>query len=653
MTEGVAGFSASEALRCLLRLLGREGRLASFPEDHAEARVADSLETLVSLLGREGHPARPVQIQEGDLAFLHLPTLAQHRDRSWLVVKARTRSGYLVLGAAGPVAIPRPGLDRMLSGQALDLSPGLPREGGLWSRLRALLGHHREVLAAIVAATVAIQLLGLVTPTLTAVVMNRALPDGAAHLLALVAAGVALMAIFHAWTAYVRGRALLYLTQRMDLMAGRGLLEHILGLAYPQLRSRALGEWLQAFSGFAAARGLLTEATLGALLDGVLALVLLGAMAWLQPGPAALVAAATLVMAAATLLAGRAEIRLQALQVEVLIKEQGYLTELLDGIATLKAAGWEGACLRRWRFLHRKGLGLALQKGRIALWAGTGMGVLVRMVAGGLLVWGGLQVVKGSLGLGTFLAFLQLASAFLAASLGLVATYLSLRILGPQLARAAEILALPREPGRDLCPPSKAPATIALRKVWFRYRPEGPWVLRGYDLNLEAGAKWHLSEPSGWGKSTILRLLAGLEEPGQGEVLIGGRAPREVRHKLIYLPQFVQLYAGSILDNLRVLSGGAPTDALLCAAAATGLDEFLATLPMGLKTILPHGGRTLSGGQRQWVALTAAMAAGRGVLLLDEPLANLDAVVAVRLRSALASGDWTLVTAGHEGAGRP
>lgn len=640
------GWTAAEALWCLLRFRGHEVSVAYLRESLG---TDASVEDLIHPLAKLGIQARPTHIREGDLAFLSLPTLAQAKDDSWLVVKSKTRAGFLVLEADGPTAIGEAKLQSKLSGQALDLSPGLPPGTSLWSRLRTLMGGFSPVLFLIVAATVAIQLLGLVTPALTRVILNRAIPDGAVSLLTLLTAGVVLMAVFHAWIDYVRGRALLYFTQRMDISAERGFLEHILSLPYNQLRKRGLGEWLQAFSGFAVAREVLTEKSLGVLLDGVLALVLLAAMVFMLPGPSVLVGAVTLVMAGATMLVGRVEVKLEERQVEVQVKEQGYLSELLNGIATIKAASEEVRSLLRWKILFRKGLALSLQRGRISLWTNTGLALLGKGLDATLLIWGGLAVVEGSLGLGTFLAFLQVASAFMAAVLGLAGTCVNILVLGPQLAKASGILELPREPDVPRQRPSPIPEPLVMDDVGFRYRPEGPWILQGYGLDVKAGDSLQLSGPSGWGKSTLLRLLAGLEVPDKGEIRIGGDPPGQARHKLLYLPQFVQLYGGSILENLKVLSGGASLEAIQRAAALTGLEAFVATLPMGFKTILPPGGRTLSGGQRQWVALTAALASGRGVLLLDEPLASLDPVVAARLAAALDAGPWTLVSAGHSG----
>ena len=189
--------------------------------------------------------------------------------------------------------------------------------------------------------------------------------------------------------------------------------------------------------------------------------------------------------------------------------------------------------------------------------------------------------------------------------------------------------------------------------VWFRYGPERPWVLQGYDLELEAGAHHELEGPSGSGKSTVLRLLAGLLVPERGRVLLAGRPPADLRQDLVYLPQFVRIFGGSVEDNLRLFSSGAPRDRIHATAAATGLAALVAHWPMGYQTLLSPGGRSLSGGQRQLIALTGAMASGRPLLLLDEALANLDPLHAAPLRELLHTGPWTLVSARHPQSDRP
>jgi ABC-type bacteriocin/lantibiotic exporter with double-glycine peptidase domain len=95
---------------------------------------------------------------------------------------------------------------------------------------------------------------------------------------------------------------------------------------------------------------------------------------------------------------------------------------------------------------------------------------------------------------------------------------------------------------------------------------------------------------------------------------------------MVYLPQFVRLFNASILENLRIFSGGAPFGQLMTAAELTGLSQLVGDLPMGFDTLLAQGGENFSGGQRQLIAITAVLASAKPVLLLDEALANLDSL---------------------------
>jgi len=262
-------------------------------------------------------------------------------------------------------------------------------------------------------------------------------------------------------------------------------------------------------------------------------------------------------------------------------------------------------------------------------------------------VWGGHAVLQGTIGLGALFGFLLLGDAFLRAISGLVDARLALQVLGPQLAGTRALLDIPAEPraGRG---PSRARAPgLQMRDVAFRYEPDGPWVLENFSLDVPPGHAALLDGPSGFGKSTILRLLAGLYVPERGSVRVGGCDPPAARPRVLYLPQFVQLYSGSIMENLRVLSAGAPPARLFEAAALTGFDTVVDMLAMQWHTPLPRGGGTLSGGQRQLLALTAALASERDVLLLDEPTANLDNVTAARVDRVLRESGRTLVMAAH------
>jgi ABC-type bacteriocin/lantibiotic exporter with double-glycine peptidase domain len=266
----------------------------------------------------------------------------------------------------------------------------------------------------------------------------------------------------------------------------------------------------------------------------------------------------------------------------------------------------------------------------------------------GLFAWGAKLVLARQLGVGEFFALVQMTGGFMGAMLGFTGTLLAAVLMRPQLTVARALLAAPAEPAPSRQGVRTLTGPVVLENVWFRYDDDAPWVLRDFDLRVEAGEKRWLKAPSGFGKSTILRLMSGLLSPQQGQIRIAGQSPRSVRDLVLYLPQSVHLFGGSIYENLRLLSIDAPRERLLEAAQASGLHAFVSTLPMTYETVLPRGGGSLSGGQRQLIALTAMMASDRPLLLLDEALANLDWIS----RSWISRSSWfdykTVVYASHD-----
>jgi ATP-binding cassette, subfamily B, bacterial len=641
----VAGLDAVEAVWRLLRLHGHEGGLQAFREAYDPHGPA---EALAEPLERAGIQARPALIEAEELAYLDLPTTIRLQDGTWLLLRGRSGDTLEVEGRDGPARISIDALAPFLSGHALDLSPSLPDGKGLWDRLRALLLRHRRTLLHLGLASLLLQLLALAVPEITGAVMDRALPDRARSTLHLVAVGVVLVAGFQAWVGWLRERILLYLVTRLDVSAERGFLQHMLRLPFPFLDRMTVGERLQAFTGMAGAREVLAERALASVLDGAMAVIYVVSMATKLPAATLLVAAVAAAMSGLAIAAGSAQAKQQAREVEAAARERGYLSELIAGIGTVKAAGAEEQGLERWLRRLRAERGHALRRQRLGIWSDLGLETLRQGLSVALLVWGGSLILDGKLQVGTLFAFVQLASGFLGAVFGLVGTYLMLVVLGPQLAKTKEVLAqAPDARGGRRTRSAGRALPVSLENVWFRYAPDRPWIARGYSARFEAGAKDVITGPSGFGKSTILRLLAGLYVPSEGSISIGGASPQSAAGDILYLPQFVNLFSGSILENLRLLSGGAAAARLFQAAELTGLAALVEAMPMKYHSLVSPGGRSLSGGQRQLIALTAAIASERKLLLLDEALSSIDPLRSAGLRRILEAIPATVIEARH------
>jgi len=184
---------------------------------------------------------------------------------------------------------------------------------------------------------------------------------------------------------------------------------------------------------------------------------------------------------------------------------------------------------------------------------------------------------------------------------------------------------------------------IDLTDVVFGYGDGAP-VLRGISLSVAAGEHVALVGRTGAGKTSLLHLLAGLYAPRAGTVRVTGLDPRALdeaeRRRIVgVVPQVVQLFSGTVFDNLTLGDVSVPEAAVLEAARVGGADPFIRALPQGYQTVLSGGGggkgTELSAGQQQFVALARALVYRPAVLLLDEATAAIDSASDAALRAAL------------------
>jgi thiol reductant ABC exporter CydD subunit len=244
----------------------------------------------------------------------------------------------------------------------------------------------------------------------------------------------------------------------------------------------------------------------------------------------------------------------------------------------------------------------------------------------------GLQLARGSLGLEAGLTVLILAPEL----------YMPLRRLGAQFHAGAEGLAgaerifefldLPPAVSVPASPepaPDPARSAIRLEEVSFAYASRPQPVLDGASLELRPGESVALVGPSGTGKSTLAALLLRLADPSSGAVTCGGVdlrrvEPREWRSRVAWIPQRPTIFAATAAENIRLHDPGASDHRLREAARAANALEFIESLPAGFETQLGEGGRRLSFGQAQRLALARAFLRNPALVVLDEPTAHLD-----------------------------
>jgi thiol reductant ABC exporter CydC subunit len=237
--------------------------------------------------------------------------------------------------------------------------------------------------------------------------------------------------------------------------------------------------------------------------------------------------------------------------------------------------------------------------------------------------------------------------------------------LGATLASGRRVLELIDRPVTVVDAPSAValpsqPAVVALERVSVRYRANGDLVLDSFDLRLEPGGRLALVGESGAGKTTVTRLLLRFLDPESGRVTIGGRDVRamrqeDVRRTFALAGQEAHIFNSTIRENLLLARPDAVDPELMQALHRARLESWVASLPLGLDTLVGEEGSRLSGGQRQRLVLARALLADAPVLVLDEPTAQLDPATADELMrdifATAADRSILLITHRPEGLG--
>ena len=324
----------------------------------------------------------------------------------------------------------------------------------------------------------------------------------------------------------------------------------------------------------------------------------------------------------------------------------------LDGVAfgglgiieSIKATGAEDDYFARWAGFQTHAINASQSVGRLTAMLTVTPTTLSALSSAVILVGGALLVTEGDLTIGALVAFTTLMASFLLPISNLVALATQLQTARANLAQVQDVLDYEIDPhlegiahparaadanGSAEEAPHKLEGFVELRDVTFGYGRHQPPLLEGFSLRVAPGQRVALVGSTGSGKSTVGRLVLGLYEPWEGQVLLDGvdrtKLPRDViTNSVSAVDQEIRLFAGTVTQNLTLWDDSVDREALERAIEDACIKQVILQRPGGLDSELAEDGRDFSGGQRQRLEIARALALEPSTLVLDEATSALD-----------------------------
>jgi ABC-type bacteriocin/lantibiotic exporter with double-glycine peptidase domain len=416
----------------------------------------------------------------------------------------------------------------------------------------------------------------------------------------------------------------------MDAQMMLNFFEHLLSLPYRFFQMRLNGDLLSRVDSNTAIRDLLTSQMISTMLDGSTVIVYLAILISQSKLIAGVTVAIGILQVALLLTTAPAIRRMTMRDLSAQGKTQGYLNEVLSGIATVKAAGAEHRALSRWTNLFFDEMNISIRRNYLLAVVGIAFEVL-QILSPLILLWiGAMQVMNGTMELGTMLALNTLAVSFLVPLSSLASSGQKIQIAQAHFDRLADVLGSESEQDvQQVAAPPQLTGRIDLRNVHFQYDPNTPEILKNISLQIRPGQKVALVGKTGSGKSTLGKLLIGLMIPTSGNIFYDGIPLQklnyqEVRRQFGVVLQESFIFSGSVRENIAFNNPEMEMERVVRAAQAAAIHEDIEQMPMGYETLLSEGGSVFSGGQRQRLALARALAHHPAILLLDEATSALD-----------------------------
>ncbi|PYL20404.1 MAG: hypothetical protein DMF41_06255 [Verrucomicrobia bacterium] len=491
----------------------------------------------------------------------------------------------------------------------------------------------KVILLQVLGLAVAVSFLQLLFPVFTQMVVDKVIVENELGLLKLILLGMLAALVFVQLASLAQEYLLAFVAVRLDTAVLDFLSRKLLALPMTYFTSRRTGDIQRRLEGARQVREFAVQHGISALLAVVLLVGAVILMAMYSPLLTIAFLATTPLYAGLMIFSVKV---LRPLYQGVEESQGRYSSHQIDaikGIEAVKAASAESAfrdaMLNEFLAVSRK-----LFKSTFIVMSWDSVLQSIGLLSTAIFLWvGATQVINGHLSVGGFVAFSSLTAMAYAGILRALGVWDTLQQAVVLLNRLNDIFEQDPEQGHDrsrLVPVHSLEGRIELRGVSFRYGgPESPDILKNLTLDLAPGRMVAFVGRSGCGKTTLIKLIAGLLEPTEGTIYFDNidlktLNYRDVRRNIGTVLQENHMFNDTIARNISFGDPEPDLDRVLAAAQAAAAHDFIMRLPLGYETKIGESGLSLSGGQKQRIAIARAIYNNPPVLIFDEATSALD-----------------------------